>query len=146
MSDEASFLRRILTTCRTIAVVGLSAQPNRPSYGVALYMQAQGYRIVPVHPLYTEVLGEKCYARLSDIPFAVDMVNVFRKSEDVLPVAHEAVKIGAKCVWQQLGIENQEAHTFIQQAGMDSVMNRCLKIDHAMLLGVRAEVFCSPDS
>jgi uncharacterized protein len=134
MSDDCSSLRHFLKTCQTIAVVGLSAEPDRPSFGVAQYMQARGYRIVPVNPKYTEILGEKCYDRLSDIPFPVDMVNVFRKTADVLPVAQEAVRIGAKCLWQQIGVENLEAAAWAEKAGLLSVMNLCVKIEHARLL------------
>jgi uncharacterized protein len=135
MSDDISSLRRVLQTCKTIAVVGLSAEWHRPSFFAAKYMQEHGYRIVPVNPKYPEILGEKCYASLSDIPFPVDMVDVFRKPQDVLPIAQEAVKIGAKCLWQQLGVENLEAAAWVEQAGLDSVMNRCVKIEHARLFG-----------
>ncbi len=135
MSDDNSALRRILKTCRTIAVVGLSAEWHRPSYFAASYLQGKGYRIVPVNPKYPTILGETSYARLEDIPFAVDMVDVFRKPADVLPVAHSAVAIGAKCLWQQLGVINTEADTLVRAAGLDSVMDRCVKIEHARLFG-----------
>jgi uncharacterized protein len=135
MQDDISSLRHILKTCKTIAVVGLSAEWHRPSFFAAKYMQEHGYRIVPVNPKYPEILGEKSYARLSDIPFPVDMVDVFRKTQDVLPIAHEAVKIGAKCFWQQIGVENEEAMALAENAGLMSVMNRCVKIEHARLFG-----------
>ena len=135
MSDDISTLRRILQTCRTVAVVGLSAEWHRPSYFVAKYLQGHGYRIVPVNPRYSEILGEKSYARLEDIPFAVDMVDVFRRTEDVLPIAHSAVAIGAKCMWQQIGVVNAEAEAVARAAGLDSVMDRCVKIEHARLFG-----------
>jgi uncharacterized protein len=128
-------LTRVLQAAKTIAVVGLSAEPDRPSYGVARYMQAHGYRIVPVNPKYAQVLGEKSYARLTDIPFAVDIVDVFRKTPDVLPAAQDAVAIGAKCLWQQQGVENQAADALARQHGLVSVMDRCIKIEHARLLG-----------
>lgn len=128
-------LRRILQQCRTIAVVGLSAQWHRPSYFAASYLQHQGYRIVPVTPAYAEVLGEKAYPRLRDIPFAVDMVDVFRKTDDVLPVAEDAIAIGARCLWQQLGVLNHEAAARARAAGLDTVMDRCVKIEHARLFG-----------
>lgn len=131
-------LRRILTVCRTIAVVGLSADRHRASHGVAAYMQRHGYRIVPVNPRYQEVLGERCYASLEDIPHPVDMVDVFRRTEDVLPIAGQAIAIGAKCLWQQLGIRNGEADARVRAAGLDSVMDRCLKVEHARLLAGRA--------
>jgi uncharacterized protein len=135
MSDDISSLRHILKTCKTIAVVGLSAEWHRPSFFAAKYMQEHGYRIVPVNPKYPEILGEKSYARLADIPFAVDMIDVFRKTQDVLPIAQEAVQIGAKCLWQQIGVENLEAAALAEKAGLLSVMNRCVKIEHARLFG-----------
>jgi predicted CoA-binding protein len=135
MQDDIASLRRILKSCRTIAVVGLSADWNRPSNFAAKYMQQHDYRIVPVNPRYTEVLGERCYARLEDIPEPVDMVDVFRRTDDVLPIARSAVAIGAKCLWQQLGVTNLEADRLAREAGMDSVMDRCVKIEHARLFG-----------
>ncbi|MBK6471866.1 MAG: CoA-binding protein [Betaproteobacteria bacterium] len=135
MADDIATLRRILKTCRTIAVVGLSAEWHRPSYFAAKYMQSHGFRIVPVNPRYAEILGERCYARLEDIPFAVDMVDVFRKPADVLPIARSAVAIGAKCLWQQLGVQNLEADALARAAGLDSVMDRCVKIEYARLFG-----------
>jgi predicted CoA-binding protein len=135
MAADIPTLRRILSNCHTIAVVGLSADWFRPSYFAAKYMQQHGYRIVPVNPRYTEILGERCYARLEDIPFAVDMVDVFRKSADVVPIARSAVAIGAKCLWQQLGVANTEGDAIARAAGLDSVMDRCVKIEHARLFG-----------
>jgi predicted CoA-binding protein len=135
MQEDIATLRRILRTCRTIAVVGLSADWFRPSYFAASYMQGKGYRIVPVNPKYPEILGEKSYARLEDIPFPVDMVDVFRKPADLPPIAASAVAIGAKCLWQQLGVANAEADAIARAAGLDSVMDRCVKIEHARLFG-----------
>jgi predicted CoA-binding protein len=135
MDDNIPTLRRILAECRTVAIVGLSAQWHRPSYFVASYLQRHGYRIVPVTPAYAEVLGEKAYASLTDIPFAIDMVDVFRKPADVGPIAEQAVAIGARCLWQQLGVRNTEAAARAQAAGMDVVMDRCVKIEHARLFG-----------
>lgn len=135
MNTDIATLRRILAQCRTIAVVGLSAQWHRPSYFAASYLQHKGFRIVPVTPAYPEVLGEKAYATLADIPFQVDMVDVFRKTDDVLPIAQAAVAIGARCLWQQLGVVNAEADALARQAGLDSVMDRCVKIEHARLFG-----------
>lgn len=132
--DDAT-LRGILRDCRTIAVVGLSADWNRPSYFAASYLQGKGYRIVPVNPKAESILGERCYPRLEDIPFAIDMVDVFRKTADVLPVAASAVAIGARCLWQQLGVLNDEADALARAAGLDSVMDRCVKIEHARLYG-----------
>ncbi len=135
MSDDIATLRRILKTCRTIAVVGLSAQWHRPSFFAAKYMQEHGYRIVPVNPRYAEVLGERCYASLRDIPHPVDMVDVFRGTDEVGPIADEAIAIGAGCLWQQIGVRNLEADARARAAGLDSVMNRCVKIEHGRLFG-----------
>ena len=134
MSDIVT-LRRILKSCRTIAVVGLSAEWHRPSYFAAKYMQEHGYRIVPVNPRYPQILGETCYATLSAIPFKVDIVDVFRKTADVLPIAEEAVAIGARCLWQQIGVINEEAQALALRNGLDSVVDRCVKIEHARLFG-----------
>jgi uncharacterized protein len=131
-------LTALLRTCRTIAVVGLSDNPLRPSYTTSRYMQSQGYRIVPVNPKGGVILGETCYTSLSQIPFAVDMVNVFRRTEDVLPIAQELVqqiaRLGVKCFWQQLGIVSDEAAELVEHAGIASVMDRCVKIEHARLM------------
>ena len=138
MNPDNATLQRILRECHTIAVVGLSAEPQRASFAVARYLQTHGYRIVPVNPRYaashTPILGETCYATLSDIPFAVDMVDVFRRAEDMLPIAQEALALRPKCFWQQLGISNLEADALVRAAGIDAVHNRCLKIDHARLI------------
>jgi predicted CoA-binding protein len=135
MQDDIPTLRRVLKDCRTIAVVGLSAEWHRPSYFAAKYMQEHGYRIVPVNPKYPEILGETSYARLEDIPFPVDMVDVFRKEADIPPIAQSAVAIGAKCLWQQLGLRSEEADRIATAAGLDSVWDRCVKIEHARLFG-----------
>ena len=135
-NDHAA-LRRILRSCHTIAVVGLSAEWHRPSYFAAKYLQAKGYRILPVNPRYAgrSVLGMPCVARLEDLTEPVDMVDVFRKTADVGPIAASAVAIGAKCLWQQLGVMNLDADAAARAAGLDSVMNRCVKIEHARLFG-----------
>ena len=135
MADDIASLRRILQSCRTIAVVGLSAEWHRPSYFAAKYLQQHRYRIVPVNPRYEAILGERCYARLEDIPFPVDMVDVFRKEADVPPIARSAVAIGARCLWQQLGVKSLEADRLARDAGLDSVMDRCVKIEHGRLFG-----------
>lgn len=132
-------LTGILRQHRTIAVVGLSAEWHRPSFFAAKYMQSHGYRVVPVNPRYAanggDILGEKVYADLADIPFPVDMVDVFRRTEDVLPFARQAIDIGAKCLWQQIGVVNQKADQLARDAGLDSVLDRCVKIEHARLFG-----------
>lgn len=135
MSDDTTTLRRILESCRTVAVVGISANPLRPSHYVSKYLQERGYRIIPVNPRYEQVLGERCYARLEDIPEPVDMVNVFRRTEDVGPVADSAIAIGVRCLWQQIGVVNEAAAAKARAAGLDTVMDRCLKIEHARLFG-----------
>ncbi len=139
MKIDPAIMRRLLQPPCTIAVVGLSANPQRPSFGVARYMQQHGFRIVPVNPRYgaagESILGEPCYASLVEIAFAVDIVDVFRRSEDVLPIAGQAVRIGAKCLWQQIGVENLQADEMARAAGLISVMNLCIKIEHARLLG-----------
>jgi uncharacterized protein len=134
-SDDIASLRRILKSARTLAVVGLSAEWHRPSYFAAKYMQEHGYRVLPVNPRYDTILGVRCYARLEEIDVPVDIVDVFRKTEDVLPVARSAVAIGAKCLWQQIGVVNLEADALAAAAGLDSVMDRCVKIEHGRLFG-----------
>ncbi|HEU4459630.1 MAG TPA: CoA-binding protein [Methylibium sp.] len=133
--DTATRLRRILGECKTIAVVGLSSEPARPSHGVARYLQAHGYRVIPVNPRYERVLGERSYARLEDIDEPVHMVDVFRRGEEVGPVADGAIAIGAKCLWLQLGVFNEEAAAKARAAGLEVVVDRCVKIDHALLMG-----------
>jgi predicted CoA-binding protein len=133
--DDISTLRRILKGTRTIAVVGLSANWWRPSYFAAKYMQEHGYRVIPVNPAYQEVLGETCYASLKDIPEPVDMVDCFRKSEEIPALADEAIAIGAKTLWMQLGVVNEAAAQTARTAGLDVIMDRCVKIEHARLFG-----------
>ena len=135
MADTITELRRILKDCRTLAVVGLSAEWHRPSYFAAKYMQQHGYRVVPVNPRYAEVLGQTCYPSLEAIPFTVDLVDVFRRTEDVLPIAQSAIAIGARCLWQQIGVKNLVADRLAREAGLASVMDRCVKIEHARLFG-----------
>ncbi len=139
MSDDINSLRRILKECRVLAIVGLSANWHRPSHFAAKYMLEHGYRVIPVNPQYQEVLGQKCYASLRDIPRSVvgqvDLVDVFRKAADVMPVAEDAIAIGARVLWQQLGVRNEEAAARAQAAGLESVMDRCVKIEHGRLFG-----------
>jgi predicted CoA-binding protein len=134
MSDIRT-LRHILQAHRTMAVVGLSADWFRPSFFAAKYMQAHGYRIIPVNPKYPDILGEKCYPSLNDIPHPVDIVDVFRKAADTPVIAQEAADIGAKVLWLQLGVVNEEAQRIAEQAGLTVVMDRCVKIEHARLFG-----------
>ena len=135
MIDDVAGLRRVLQGSRVIAVVGLSPNWNRPSYFAAKYMLEHGYTVIPVNPGASEILGQKCYPDLAAIPFKVDMVDVFRKPEDVMPIADEAIRIGAKCLWLQLGVIDQEAADKAATAGLDVVMDRCVKIEYARLFG-----------
>jgi predicted CoA-binding protein len=133
--DDITGLRRILAKSHTLAVVGLSAQWYRPSFFAAKYMRDHGYRIIPVNPRYDEVLGERCYPDLRSIPEPVDLVDCFRKSADIPPIAEDAIAIGARVLWMQLGVINEEAAQRASAAGLDVVMNRCVKIEHARILG-----------
>jgi predicted CoA-binding protein len=125
----------ILEQSRTIAVVGLSPNPDRPSHDVARYLKQQGYRVIPVHPQADEILGEKVYRRLEDIPESIDIVDVFRRAEDTPSVAEAAVRVGARTLWLQLGIENDVAEAIASAGGLNVVQNRCLKIEHRRLMG-----------
>jgi uncharacterized protein len=140
--DTISELRRILGTSRTIAVVGLSPQWHRPSFFAAKYMQGHGRRIVPVNPTATEILSERCYPSLTAAAAAlaaqgekIDLVDCFRRSEDIPSIADEAIAIGAQCLWMQIGVINEDAAAKARAAGLDVVMNRCVKIEHARLFG-----------
>ena len=133
--DDIAGLRGILARSRTIAIVGLSANWYRPSYFAAKYMQEHGYRIVPVNPTYTEVLGETCYPSIAAIPDPVDIVDCFRKPEEMPALARDAVAKGANVLWMQLGIRNDDAARIASDAGLDVVQNRCVKIEHARIMG-----------
>ena len=133
--DDSDKVRRILKGSRTIAVVGLSAQWHRPSYFAAKYMQEHGYRVIPVNPTYPEILGEKSYQRLADIPEPVDVVDCFRKSSEIPALAEEAIAIGAKVLWMQLGVENAQARARAEAAGLEVIENRCVKIEHGRFFG-----------
>ena len=128
---------RLLTTYKTIAMVGLSPDPMRPSHFAAIYMLAEGYDIIPVNPRVagTTTLGRHVYASLSDIPRPVEIVDVFRNPADCPPIAEEAVKIGAKVLWLQLGIKSPEAEAIARAGGLDFVQDRCVKIEHARFFG-----------
>lgn len=133
--DDIAKLRRILKDNRTIAVVGLSANWYRPSYFAAKYLQEHGYRVIPVNPQYDSVLGEKCYKALADIPEKVDVVDCFRRGEEIPALAREAVAIGAKVLWMQLGVASAEGRRIAEAAGLDVVEDRCMKIEHGRLFG-----------
>ena len=133
--DDISTLRRILSQYRVIAVVGLSADWFRPSYFAAKYMLEHGYTVIPVNPRYPEILGQKCYRSLRDIPGKVDIVDCFRKSADIMPICDDAIAIGAKVLWQQLGVNNPAAAEKARAAGLESIVDRCVKIEHGRLFG-----------
>ena len=135
LQTEAPDKKTILEQSKVLAVVGLSRRESRPGYYVPAYMHAAGYRIIPVNPYLEEALGEKAYPDLLSIPEPVDMVVIFRRSEDVPPVVDDAIEIGAKVVWMQLGIVNEEAAAKARAAGLQVVMNSCIKIDHQRLFG-----------
>ncbi len=133
MQTNFSQIREILAHTRTIAVVGLSPKENRPSHQVARYLLAAGYTVIPVNPGQSEILGRTCYASLLDIPQPVDLVDIFRRSDEVGEVVAQAVAIKARVIWMQQGIVNQEAAAVARQAGLTVIMDRCLKVDHATL-------------
>jgi predicted CoA-binding protein len=133
--DDIAGLRRILTDTRVIAIVGLSAHWYRPSYFAAKYLQEHGYRVVPVNPNYAEVLGEKCYPDVASIPGPVDVVDCFRSATEIPALARDAVGKGAKVLWLQLGIRSDEAAGIASAAGLDVVQDRCMKIEHARIMG-----------
>lgn len=126
-------LKRLFETVRTIAVVGCSPRLERAGHYVAKYLQDLGYRVIPVNPGQTEILGERCYASLRDIPEPVDMIDCFRRAEDIPPIVDDAIAIGAKFIWMQLGIVNDEAARRAMEAGIEVVMDRCPKIDYPRL-------------
>lgn len=133
MTDRRS-LRHVLEQSSSIAVVGLSHNKHRASYTTARFMQDHGYRIIPVNPNYTELLGEKCYPNLRSIPEPVDIVNCFRRAEDIPPIADDAIAIAAKVLWMQLGIVNEAAAARAENAGLQVIMNRCISIEYNRLL------------
>jgi len=134
MKDEE--LREILTSCKTVAVVGISAREDRPSYIVASYLKSKGYRMIPVRPDGDVILGEKVYHSLMEIPkeVKIDLVDIFRRSEDVPPIVDQAIQQGAKVVWMQEGVVHQEAGAKAEKAGLKVVMDRCMKKEHQRLL------------
>ena len=133
--NDIETIKSILKENKSIAVVGLSANWNRPSFFASKYMQQKGYKIIPVNPRYSEILGEKCYKSLLDIEEKVDIVDCFRKSDDILPIATDAIKIKAKVLWMQLSVFNEDAANLSRNAGLKVVQDRCVKIEHARLFG-----------
>lgn len=132
--ERMAAIRRILTESRTIAVVGLSPKPHRPSHQVASYLMEEGYTIIPVNPGQSEILGQTCYPDLRAIQEPVDLVDIFRRPEHVLPIVEDAIAIGARFIWMQEGIVNAEAAAKAEAAGLEVIMDRCTKIDHMNLL------------
>ena len=135
MVDDIHGIRNILTENKVLAVVGLSANESRPSFFAAKYMQDHGYRVIPVNPRYEEVLGERCYPDLESIPVPVDIVDVFQRPDRVMPTVQSAIDIKARVLWMQLGVVNEEAVVMAEDAGLEVVMDRCVKIEYARLFG-----------
>lgn len=134
-NDDA--LKEILLSAKTIASVGLSSNQEKESYGVASYLKEQGYRVIPVNPTAAEILGEKAYPDLQSVPEKIDVVQVFRKPEDVPPVVDDAIKAGAKVIWMQEGIVNEEAAQNARDAGLQVVMDACMRASHKRLIGAQ---------
>jgi predicted CoA-binding protein len=128
-------VEEILKKSRTVAVVGLSANPERPSYIVVNYLKEHGFKIVPVNPNEKTVLGQKSYPDISSIPVKIDVVDIFRRSEDVLPIVHEAIKVGARAMWMQEGVKNEEAAATARKAGLKVVMDKCMRKEYTKFLG-----------
>jgi len=133
--QDIQTLRRVLTENRTIAVVGLSAKWYRPSYFAAKYLLDHGYRVIPVNPGQDSILGQTCYPSVSAIPEPIDVVDIFRRPGDVPPIVDEAIAVGARAVWMQIGVVHEQAAEKAQDAGLDVVMDRCMKIEYARLFG-----------
>ena len=128
-------IQRVLLAAKTIAIVGLSGNPLRASYFVGFYLQRHGYRVIPVNPRESEILGEQSFASLRDVPVAIDIVNVFRAATALPGIASEAVAIGAKCLWCQFTVINEEGARIAEEGGVAVVMDRCIKVEHARYAG-----------
>ncbi|MEW6404431.1 MAG: CoA-binding protein [Chloroflexota bacterium] len=135
--NNDQIMKDILLSAKTIASVGVSSNPAKDSYSVVEYLKAQGYRVIPVNPTASEILGEKSYPDLSSVPEKIDVVQIFRKPEDVPPVVDEAIKVGAKAVWMQEGIVNEEAAIKARSAGLRVVMDACMRVNHRRLIGAK---------
>lgn len=135
--NNDQMMKDILLSTKTIASVGLSSNPGKESYGIVQYLKSQGYRVIPVNPTAEEILGEKSYPDLESVPEKIDVVQVFRKPEDVPPVVESAIKVGAKTVWMQEGIVNEEAAQTAREAGLQVVMDACMRATHRRLIGER---------
>jgi uncharacterized protein len=136
MNDD-QMMKDILTSARTVASVGLSSNPEKDSYGVASYLMDQGYHVIPVNPTADEILGQKAYPDLASVPVKIDVVQVFRKPEDVPPVVEDAIRAGAKAVWMQEGIVNEQAARRAREAGLQVVMDACMRATHRRLIGAK---------
>jgi predicted CoA-binding protein len=137
ISTDRAAIRSMLQDARRIAIVGISPKPLRPSNEIAQYLRAAGYTLIPINPAYGEILGEKCYPSLSEAPGPIDIVDVFRRPEEVMAVAEEAIAAGAGCLWLQSGVIAPGAGRLAAEAGLKTVMDRCIKVEHAALLGRR---------
>ena len=135
--DHDQMMKDIFLSTKTIASVGLSSNTEKESYGIASYLKEQGYHVIPVNPTATEILGEKAYPNLESVPEKIDVVQVFRRPEDVPPVVDDAIKVGAKVVWMQEGIVNEEAARKAREAGLQVVMDACMRATHRRLIGER---------
>ncbi len=135
--DSDSMLKEILQSAKTIASVGLSSNPNKESYRIASYLKAQGYRVIPVNPTASEIMGETSYPDLQSVPEKIDVVQVFRKPEDVPPVVEDAIKAGARVIWMQEGIVHEQAAERARQAGLQVVMDTCMRVAHRTLIGTQ---------
>jgi uncharacterized protein len=140
MNDD-QMMKDILSSAKTIASVGLSSNPAKESFGIAAYLKGQGYRVIPVNPTTAEVFGEKSYPDLESVPERIDVVQVFRKPEDVPPVVDSAIKVGAQVVWMQEGIVNEEAAAKARAAGLQVVMDACMRVSHRRLIGEKLTRF-----
>ena len=130
-----NYEEKILTTCHIVAMVGLSSNPERPSHKVASYLKEQGYRIIPVNPLEKSILGEICYPDLASIPEPIEVVDIFRRAEEVVAIVEQAIKVGAKVVWMQEEVTNEEAAARAREAGLLVVMDKCMRKEHLKLTG-----------
>ncbi|MBI4082803.1 MAG: CoA-binding protein [Candidatus Lambdaproteobacteria bacterium] len=130
-----ALIQGILARYRRVAMVGLSANPNRPSFFAATYLRDYGYEILPVNPAYSEVMGLRCYPSLADVPPPLEVVDIFRRAEEVPALVEEAIRLGAKVIWMQLGVVHVEAAERAKAAGLEVVMDRCMKIEHARYQG-----------
>lgn len=137
MNPDREALKRLLQGARTIAVVGMSKNPEKDAHTVPRYLLEHGYRVIPVNPTAPEILGQKCYPSLREVPGPIDIVDVFRPSEDVPPVMDDAIAVHAKALWMQLGIAHPQAAAKGRAAGLTVVEDRCIRVDHGMLLGRR---------